>query len=212
MRLNYFVKIFIILNFSQIFSDVGTKLPWDRINLPYGINEASRFNINFYDDQKHLYDYQEGIISRSSDHESNIQLSSPLSEHIWLKDTIIYEYNESLNEVRIMNADDYTLNYVNTFILKSLNDLKKEFTIRYSETKKDNLIELHPIKNHSLLDYIHIEIDKSGKIKKINFFDKLKYNSELVFTDQKIVINMNSGKVSYPKSAEVIKHVRHTVI
>ena len=212
MNFRYLLKIPLIMMMSMVLSDVTTVSPWNLMKSLYPKKTTINFRINHYDDRHNSYDYQEGSVTHFSDEDSLVRLTSPLTEKIWLKKDIVYEYNEALETTRIINVNDYKLNAVYDFLLSSLKQVQQEYTIKSKQTNDEIILELSPVVHHRFLSSINIYIDRLHNIKKIIFLDKFHYKAELIFTANNNVFNIKDNIIFYPKSVEVLKYVRHTVI
>ena len=201
-----YILILLIFNFN-IYANTNSKnIDWNFLTKFHKVDYTSKFEIKYLDDMKNEFDFQSGSVYWFQNGISKTVITKPLQHSIWYKNGIITDYTPDINQVSI-NDVDHKSNLVFDFLI-----LPNKILINAYDIKKfDKKFTLIP-KEKSLVKSIDVYIDSNKNPYRFVMTDKLNYQTMLtIYSPSKIKKN-NVERMEYPKTTEVINHVRHPAI
>jgi len=201
-----YILILLIFNFN-IYANINSKNnDWDFLTKLHKEDFTNKFEIKYLDDMKNEFDYQSGSVYWFKNGISKTVITKPLQHSIWYKNGIITDYTPDVNQVSINDVDHKSNLIFDLLILPN-----KILINAYDIKKLDKRIKLIP-KEKSLIKSIDVYIDSNQKPYRFIMTDKLNYQTMLtIYSPSKINKNYMET-MEYPKTTEVINHVRHPAI
>lgn len=199
--------LFLFIFHNNTYAEINNQnTDWNFLTKFHKINYTSKFEIKYLDEMKNEFDFQSGIVYWFKDDIAKTVVTEPLQHSTWYKDGIITDYTPDINQISINDAD-HKSNLVFDFLI-----LPKEILINsYDIKKSDKKLTLLP-KEKSLIKSIDVYIDNTQNPYRFVVTDRLNYQTILTIQTSTKIKNKNMNTMEYPKTAEVINHVRHPAI
>lgn len=201
-----FILYFIFFNPISYANNKAKDTEWAFISKLHRKNFSSKFEIKYFDDMKQQYDFQEGTAYWFKSGLNKVMINNPLKHDTWYKDEMITDFTPNTNQVSI-NEPGQGTDLAFELLISPISTWSKAYDI----TVNQNKLLLSP-KEKSLIKHIEVLLDNAHSPYRFIITDKLNYQTVLTIQSSTKITNNNLDHMQYPKTAEVIDHVRHTII